>query len=324
MKTKTKFMLATAATATAAAGYYGLCQAAYNRFVKRGAGTSLQTEPQSDDSEKQQRLQQYQAWYAGCSTDDLTLTSFDGLRLHAVQIANHPKQHRWAILVHGYGADSLAMLPRAMEFDRRGYNVLLPDCRGHGLSEGSYVGFGWHDRLDLIGWINKLTELDAQCEIVLYGLSMGAAAVMMACGEPLDSRCLCAIEDCGYTSVDQIAAFQLRKTYGPLTKPISLGLGTLIRSRCGYSVWEADCRTQLAKAQIPMMFIHGEEDDFVPFDMVFECYYACASEKELYTVSQAGHAQACRNPNYYSRLFRFIDQARKQRALLSQQRSQSR
>ena len=141
----------------------------------------------------------------------------------------------------------------------------------------------------------------------MFGLSMGASAVMMACGEEdLSDHVVCAIEDCGYTSIPAIAEKQVRSAFGIATQPVLIGLSTLIKMRCGYSVWEASAVEQLRQCRVPMLFIHGEEDDFVPYDMVFENYYACASEKELYTVPAAGHCEAYRSPHYDERLFRFI------------------
>ena len=98
----------------------------------------------------------------------------------------------------------------------------------------------------------------------------------------------------------------MRSAFGIATQPVLIGLSTLIKMRCGYSVWEASVVEQLRQCRVPMLFIHGEEDDFVPYDMVFENYYECASEKELYTVPSAGHCEACRSPHYDERLFRFI------------------
>ena len=312
MKTKTKLMIAAGAAAGAAASYYGVCELAYNRFIRRGPkffamGPQEDALTEEQRAERRQRQEAVQSWFAASQVQDLTLTSFDGLRLHATQILNHPDSDKWIVMAHGYGADSLTLLPRAKTFDEAGFNVLLPDLRGHGLSEGDYVGMGWNDRRDLIAWTDRIASEHPDSQIVLFGLSMGASAVMMACGEEdLNDRVVCAIEDCGYTSIPAIAEKQVRSAVGIATQPVLIGLSTLIKMRCGYSVWEASVVEQLRQCRVPMLFIHGEEDDFVPYDMVFENYYACTSEKELYTVPAAGHCEAYRSPHYDERLLRFI------------------
>ena len=312
MKTKTKVMIAAGAAVGAAAGYYGICELAYNRFIRRGPkffamGPQEEAFSEPQRTNRQLRQEAVQQWFVNSQVLDLTLTSFDGLRLHATQILNHPESEKWIVMAHGYGADSLALLPRAKTLDEAGFNIVLPDLRGHGLSEGDYVGMGWNDRRDLILWTDRIAQEHPESKIVLFGMSMGASAVMMACGEEdLNDHVVCAIEDCGYTSVPAIAEKQVRQAFGIATQPVLIGLSTLIKMRCGYSVWQASAVEQLKQCRVPMMFIHGEEDDFVPYDMVFENYYACASEKELYTVPSAGHCEAYHSPHYDERLFRFI------------------
>ena len=299
MKTTTKLLMTAGAAATVAAGYYGVCELAYSQYIRR-------KDRMNPDSGDEQRKSEVQQWFTKSTVSDVNMLSYDELNLHAMMIENH-KTDRWVILVHGYGTEGMDMLYRAMRFDQLGYNALVIDLRGHGLSDGEYIGMGWNDRLDLLKWCDWLAEQKPDCQIILYGISMGASTVMMASGEEdLNPHVICGIEDSGYTSVSDIATYQLKQKMSLATQPVMLGMGTLIRNRCHYNVWEASAVDQLNKCRIPMMFIHGEEDDFVPYDMVFENYYACSTEKELYTVSDAGHCQADRSTHYMERVDRFI------------------
>ena len=90
-----------------------------------------------------------------------------------------------------------------------GVNVVLPAARGHERNADRYVGMGWLDAADLVGWVQMIVTCDPDARIVLYGVSMGGAEVMMASGLELPANVRCIIEDCGYTSVWDEFAVQI-------------------------------------------------------------------------------------------------------------------
>ena len=106
----------------------------------------------------------------------------DGLLLWGTVAPGEPDCHRWAICVHGYHDTYESMGAIARHYNSLGWHVLMPDQRGHGRSEGDYVGWGYDERLDLVGWCNYVTRRDPEAEILLHGVSMGAATVLMATG----------------------------------------------------------------------------------------------------------------------------------------------
>lgn len=116
------------------------------------------------------------------------IESSDGLKLHAYMVNQNENSDKWAIVVHGYGGSGKLMRAKAKYFYEMRYNVLIPDLRGHGKSEGEYIGMGWKDRLDIINWINFIIKGNSNSKIVLHGTSMGAATVLMASGEDLPSN----------------------------------------------------------------------------------------------------------------------------------------
>ena len=134
---------------------------------------------------------------------DVTLTADDGLTLHGVYYANAETAdtHRWALVLHGYRGDYTGALQLAAPYYEAGYQVIAPDLRACGESEGDYVGMGWLDRKDVLQWIDYIIEQDPEAKIVVHGISMGAATTMMTAGESTPDNVKAFVEDCGYTSV---------------------------------------------------------------------------------------------------------------------------
>lgn len=129
-------------------------------------------------------------------------------------------------------------------------------------------------------------------QIVLHGVSMGAATVMMTGGEELPSNVKAIVEDCGYTSVRDQLAYQLKRMYKLPAFPMIQSTSLLTKARAGYDFNEASALNQIKKAKTPMLFIHGSEDLFVPTWMVHELYENAPVEKELFIVQDAGHGLA--------------------------------
>ena len=149
------------------------------------AEKTLGIDPPSEDEMSAKFRKELDAWLDSQPGETWAQTSADGLRLHACFIPTPVTGHRIAILTHGYSADWRTMAVFARLYHRMGYAVLMPDARGHGESEGKYVGFGWPDRMDVLEWIQAAITYDTEARIVLHGVSMGAATVMMVSGETL-------------------------------------------------------------------------------------------------------------------------------------------
>ncbi|MGL5329631.1 MAG: alpha/beta hydrolase, partial [Peptostreptococcaceae bacterium] len=219
------------------------------------------------------------------------------------------KSNTWVISVHGYTSEAINLSTYAKHFYDMGYNVLLPNLRAHGESEGNYIGMGWDDRLDVIDWINYILANDKDANIILHGVSMGAATVSMVSGEDLPSNVKAIIADCGYTSVWNQFAYQLEDLFGLGEFPIMHVSSLVGQIKAGYSIKEASAIDQVKKSKTPILYIHGDKDDFVPYFMMEELYNATSSEKEMLTIEDAAHAKASAvNPTlYWTTIYDFIN-----------------
>ena len=228
------------------------------------------------------------------NSEDRWLQSHDGLKLHALYLPQQGEGHKYAVLCHGYGSIPQTMGRFASRFYEMGYSILAPAARTHERSEGRYASMGWLERRDIVAWVDSLVEQDPQAEVVLFGISMGGATVMMTAGEAdLSSNVKCVIEDCGYSSVWDEFAGQLKEMFGLPTFPVLDAASLVTQLRAGYGFQEASAVEQLKKPSLPMLFIHGEEDTFVPYAMLDVVYQACASpEKELLSIPSAEHGEA--------------------------------
>lgn len=238
-----------------------------------------------------------------------TIKSAEGLGLHADYFSPETETHRWAILVHGYGRDRRFAYDYAEEYLRHGYNVVIPDLRAAGESEGIYITMGTFESRDIVLWAEKIVERDPQAKIIFHGVSMGAATVLMA--SALEPKNLVAVvEDCGYTSAYEMFTVQLEKIFGLPEFPVMPIVDVVSKIKIGAKISDAAPIDYVSKINVPTLFIHGDADKLVPYEMMQKLFDAStAPVKESWTVEGAGHADAKRqNPKkYFERVFEFID-----------------
>ena len=193
-----------------------------------------------------------------------------------------------------------------------GYNVLLPDLYGHGESEGDHIQMGWKDRWDVIRWseiANEIFRVKGEeqrvkgeerrvknTRQVIHGISMGAATTMAVSGEKTPDYVKCFVEDCGYTSVWDEFAAQLKEQFGLPAFPLMNTTSALCQHRYGWSFAEAQQIEQVRKSTKPMLFIHGDKDAFVPYAMLHPLYEAkTKGRKAIFIAKGSVHAMAYRD-----------------------------
>lgn len=222
--------------------------------------------------------------------EPVSVKSFDGLSLCGKLYFNSPDAPL-QIMLHGYRSSAERDFCGSLaEGIKRGFNVLTVDQRAHGKSEGSCLSFGINERYDCISWINySIERFGADVKLLLYGMSMGAATVLMAAGLSLPKNVVGIIADCGYSSPRDIIRAVIAERHYPLFPTYMLvRLGGRLFG--GFDIEAASATAAMAVCKTPVLFIHGEEDRFVPCNMGRENYSSCAADnKRLLTVPLAGH-----------------------------------
>ncbi|MBO0587219.1 alpha/beta hydrolase [Sporosarcina sp. E16_8] len=270
----------------------------YELAVKRGPKDFLQKNTDLEVSDKAMDLflnGDWIDWVAAQTFEKLTLTSRDGLKLSGYYLPASKPTDKLVILTHGYlgNAKQMGLFGQHYHSDLD-YNIFMPDARGHGKSEGNYYGFGWPDRLDLIDWTQLLVKkLGPDTQVAYHGLSMGAATVLMASGEEeLPREVKAIIADSPYESVYQLFAYQMNRMFYLPAFPLLDSTSVLTKIRAGYSFREASALKEVKKTTVPILYIHGESDTFVPTELTKNLYQHTASDAELLIVPNANHGES--------------------------------
>ncbi len=227
-------------------------------------------------------------------TETVTTQSDDGLTLtgHFYPAEN---TKRIVIAMHGWRSTWSVDYGASYEFyHKSGCAVLYPDQRGTGESDGEYIGFGVLERRDCLCWINYVIErFGTDIPIYLSGVSMGATTVLMALGFELPDCIKGVIADCGFTSPRAIWKHVMNNNLRMSDKLAYPIVNYICNKKAQFDGEEYSTQEALENNEIPVLFIHGGADKFVPIEMTFQNYEACHAEKELLVVPSAGHGMSC-------------------------------
>ncbi len=224
--------------------------------------------------------------------EDVEITSFDGLTLRG-KFYEYAKGAPIELMFHGYrGNADFDLCGGVKRCFKLGCSVLLVDHRTAGKSQGNVISFGINESRDCLSWIEFLNKkFNNEVKIILTGISMGAATVMMTAGKSLPKTVVGVIADCGYASPKEI----IKKVIKDMRLPENLAypfvkLGAKLYGH--FNLEEDSPIEAVAHAKVPIIFFHGEADDYVPCEMSQKNYEVCSSKKWLVTIPGAGHGLA--------------------------------
>lgn len=226
-------------------------------------------------------------------SETVTVTSLDGIPLvgHFIPSEN-PK--RVIIAMHGWRSSWTKDFGTMSDFwEANDCSVLYAEQRGQNNSGGDYMGFGLTERYDVLNWINWVTErCGSKLPIYLAGVSMGATTVLMAAGLNLPSNVHGIAGDCGFTSPQAIWKHVANKNLHLVYGLRSVMADTMFKERLQMATNDYSTVEALKNSKTPILLVHGTEDHFVPVEMTYENYVACAAPKKLFIVPGADHGMS--------------------------------
>lgn len=260
------------------------------------------------EENREKEMQLASQWTNTIKNKKVEVTAKDGITLRGTEYIKDKQIDDWVIVLHGYRSNPESVISVGMHFSEKGYNVLIPYMRATGESEGEYIGMGWLDKEDLKCWIDLIIEQNRNSNIILHGSSMGAATVLMASGDTLPNNIKAIIEDSGYTSVWNIFASEAKVRFNLPAFPVLNMFEVVANYRAKYDIKEASALEQVKKSSVPILFIHGDNDDFVPEYMCEQLYESANCKKDKLIIHGAGHTESrYKEPDtYYNKIFDFI------------------
>ena len=301
-----------AAVAVAGAVYEGTLNINFHNKLTSLGAFDIAREEDKEVWQNQTYSKEGEEWFDKSSTGYTAMYSTRiGRNTFAEIIKNDSGSDNWAILLHGYTSKPRDMSHYALHYYKKGYNVLFPHMIGHGPDGNKHCSMGYYDRLIVLDWIEQIVRENPNAKILVHGVSMGGATTMLVTGlEELPSNVKCAVSDCGYTSVMEEFSSQVKNmVHMPAFPLLNIANGiSILTGNCDFN--KCSPLNAVIKSHTPTLFIHGEKDDFVPFEMAERVYEACnAKEKEFLPIPDAGHANAVffHNDMYWNKVDEFTE-----------------
>ena len=229
-------------------------------------------------------------WLQENGAQNVYIKNREGMCLHGFWIPAENNPKGTVLMAHGYRSTMLLDFHLPFElFHRLGMNILVPEQRTHGKRQGRFITFGVKESRDMEDWLAYYNRELGQWPVFLYGISMGASTMLYLADRSLPGKVRGIIADCGFTSPGEIIGAVYTRVIR-LPYQVSLWAASLFaKIFAGFGLWEKDTRDSVRKSRYPILFIHGQADDFVPAEMTLQTYMACSGYKKLFVVPKADH-----------------------------------
>lgn len=271
--------------------YEGVINIKMNNFIR--SKTNRFDNPEMDSFwANNEELKKSDEWFDSQHAGDTVLWSFR-LRKNVfakVYFAEN-KTHNYVLFLHGYTSTHKSMAVYPKHYLEMGFNAVCPHMIGHGSDSTCYCSMGYYDRYLALDWIDYILSIDKDAKIIIHGVSMGSATTMMTTGEDLPDNVVAAVADCGYTSAWEEYQAQIGPMFHLPDFPLLYAANTVSKLRGNFDFKEAAPIKAIVHSKTPTLFIHGEADTFVPYEMMVPLYEACgAPDKDMLSVPNATHA----------------------------------
>lgn len=249
--------------------------------------------PLGDSTEYEERIRRGKCWLREHETETVECQSFDGYRLKG-HYYEFPEAEKTLLFFHGWRGNWDGDFAAFTEYFGNGkFNLLVVEERAHGASDGRYIGMGVLEHRDVLSWLHWYQKRKNRTKLPVYlmGVSMGAASVLMASGKKLPGV-KGIIADCAYTN-----AYEVFKNFGKarfhVTEyPLIAALNQYCIWKTGVDLKDGDVRKYLGKCRVPVLFVHGKADSFIPPECAEKNYKACPADKQLVLIDGAEHAMS--------------------------------
>jgi fermentation-respiration switch protein FrsA (DUF1100 family) len=228
--------------------------------------------------------------------DSITLNSKFGYQLKGTFIRNAVQTQNTVIMVHGIGKDKKwSSMKYGDIFLDQGYNIFVYDSRNHGESGGDHPSYGYYEKEDLQTCVSYIKSQNPEGIIGIHSESLGAAtALLHAENYNKNNEVAFYIEDCGYSDLYEL--YNARTVDYNIPKPlcpvILNYLSFICKVRAGFFLSDVSPIKNIEIVTIPIMFIHGDSDNFVPVKMANDLYSKKTGIKALYYAKGAEHAKS--------------------------------
>ncbi len=252
------------------------------------------------------------AWFYNQVLNEYEITNEKGFKLKAYLLPADNESDVYVFCSHGYRGNGRSEFQNMAKFyHEKGYNLFIVDHQAAGESDGTYIGFGYHECKDCFRWLDFMrNEFGKNIQIILHGVSMGCATVTMMSGnDRLPANVKFTVADCGYTSAMNEFLHNVNSVKF-IALPVMAVANKFNKLISGYDFNDANPLEAVKTAKVPMLFIHGSIDDFVPTKMVYELYNNCsADDKDILIVEGASHAESypVDSASYEAKINKFAD-----------------